>query len=392
MSFICDLCQTILSTKQHLEDHKYKRKIPCNLQCKICKEVCVSTKDYKVHILTHTQQNSQSQELAIVSEPKNAKKVDNNNERRLIVKDEHFTLPIPVQDFNAYVLKQYNLEHMEGLINNIKIKGVERSINEHKDENTDTDLKEAAHVNADGDIEIDRTTTMLTVIKVEKHEKIILRTMDARKALTNDMMARTMLGLNPEQGINQLNLIATSMIYDVLHHGDTRLHNICLSDMSRGTVRVFSRKPITDQCCWIAHSKDIAPTVIKEYARDLFGFMLEAGMHSLVSAIYKPEKKSCLALNDSTNYSVILMQDSFNSKKLKAVHIPSEHLVYSPTKDVEHIMQLVQTRKDEVILQLEDLIIQNSDLQKCLGEGRKFCYVTMQQTMNLPIQKITDVD
>ena len=95
-----------------------------------------------------------------------------------------------------------------------------------------------------------------------------------------------------------------------------------------------------------------------------------------------PTKHSCLALNGENGWSVILYEEGDN---LQANKIQTQRLVYTPsaTKDVVKLMQLVQTRKEEVIQLLRQLLIEHADLQKCLQECRRFCYVTMQNTLSL---------
>jgi riboflavin synthase len=146
-------------------------------------------------------------------------------------------------------------------------------------------------------------------------------------------------------------------------------------------VRVFTRISDSGKCYWAAHSKDIANKIINEHAKNLFSFLLEAGTQSLVSAGWKRGKVNCLALNGEQGWSVILYE--LDSKQLIVNKVQTVELVYTMT-EIEHsdrLTELVRNRKEEVIRLLQKLILHNKEIQKCLQECRRFCFVTMQNTL-----------
>ncbi len=341
----CPKCDKIFSRTNDVTKH-LKKIIPCNFQCRTCNEILENLSEYNKHKKLHV--------------PKFQEKIPKIPKKRtdIVVAPKDNRKPIPIQDFDLSILTELGLT-----LDDVDI---EYRMAEKEDQT------EARFLNGDGDYQVDRIT------KIERRETLILRLKNAKNTFTNEMLYGAMCSMVPTHiDMPQLTRIATNMIYDVLHHDDPRLHNICLSDISRGTVRVLSRVAETDKTYWAAHPNTIAAKVINVHARNLFSFMLEAGMQSLVSAIWK--NNQCLALNGEVGWSVILYEEN---DQLLARKIHSSELVYSPTKDVARLMELVQTRKDEVIGLLRNLIIDNGDLKTCLEECRRFCYTTMQQTMN----------
>ncbi len=241
--------------------------------------------------------------------------------------------PLPIEDFDLSILKNYGLT-----LDDIE-----------KDDQTETTL-----VN-----------------------QKILQLKKAKNTFTSNMLYNVVRCMIPsETDKPDIKRIVINMMYDVLHD-DPRLHNICLSDISRGTIRVLSRVADTDKVYWVNYTKNIATKVINKHARHLFLFMLEIGMQSLVSASWKDNK--CLALSYENDRSIILYEEKAN---LVARNIRSLELSYIPSIDVTRLMVLIQTRKDKVIEFVHELILDGCDLKTWLEESRRFCYATMQRTIS----------
>ncbi len=344
MSKTCPKCKKTFTRTNDLVYHLKKKKIPCDLKCPSCGVQSKTVAEFKIHEEDHhhhhkPEHTQKTGELTIVG----------NNVR-----------PIPVQDFDLSILRACGLT-----LDDVEFIG-------YTDEQQE-DIMTTATYDGNDELAIKRHTVII------RDQTIRIRIKNAKNAITNNMLYGAMCCMVPTQiEMPQLNRIATNMMYDVLHHDDPRLHNICLSDVTRGTVRMLSRIQETDKSYWAVHPKDIATKLINEHARNLFNFMLEAGIQTLAPAIWR-RKHLCVALNGELGWSVILYEDA---GALIADKVRTPELVYSQVKeDVAGLMQLVQTRKYEVIGLLRNLIIENEELKKCLEECRRFTYITMQRTM-----------
>ncbi len=375
MSYQCPKCPLKLSSNQKLKGHLNKKN-PCDFKCRQCNYKAVNGNDYRSHITANICKNA---------------KEENPLEQRavstLVVMGPHEMIPvqkitycpIPIQDYDLAMYKTLKDLKLDGNLEDYDIEYYVIQTEKGKEEiDTTVDHKR------NGDTQVDKVTKIN--IEIERRERIILRkrVKDARSALTNNMLFGVLCCLVPSDlEIEYLNRMVADMMFQVLHHDDARLHNVCLSDMSRGTVRVYSRIS-EEKCYWATHPKDIAPKIINEHARNLFSFLLEAGTQSLVPAVWKNGNVNCLALNGEQGWSVIFYEENTVPTRLMANKVPTTNLIYTMA-EVEiiddRLTELVKNRKDEVIRLSQKLILSNDDIQKCLLECRRFCFVTMQKTL-----------
>ncbi len=405
-SFQCPNCPKSLSSQRWLMNHLQKR-TPCDNKCRDCKYQGKDITDYKLHKLFDC---DKAKTPSKIEEPKEDEmqieeiQIEKKEETQLeeieetqteemqIVLSEPQRLvpvqakavvsyyPIPIQDYDLEMYKTLKDLKLDGNLEDYDIEYYVMQTEKGKEE-VDTTIDHKRN----GDTQVNKVTKIN--IEVERRETIILRkrVKDARNALTNNMLYGALCSMVPsELEMDYLNRTATDLMYQVLHHDDPRLHNICLSDMSRVTVRVYSRITESEKCYWANHPKPIAPKIINDHARNLFSFLLEAGTQSLVSAVWKSEHINCLALNGEQGWSVILYEDNRSPESRLIVNkVPTTNLVYTMTEvdTSDRLMELVKNRKDEVIQLLQKLILSNVDIQKCLLECRRFCFVTMQKTL-----------
>jgi hypothetical protein len=371
-TFPCPNCPKSLSSRHYLIKHLQK-KTPCDNKCRECNYQGKDITDYKLH-------KSSGCNIGGVGMNETSESKIVNKELQMVPIVETSQYPIPIQDYNLAMYKTLKDLKLDGNLEDYDIEYYVMQTEKGKEE---IDMIVGHKLN--GDKRVDKITKIN--IEVERHETIILRkrVKDARNAITNNMLYGALCSMVPTDiEMENLNRIATDMMYQVLHHDDPRLHNMCLSDMSRGTVRVFSRVSESEKCYWAAHPKDTAPKIINEHAKNLFSFLLEAGTQSLVSAFWKTGKVNCLALNGEKGWSVILYEEDTSpgdDSKLIVNKVKTTDLIYTlaEVEGVDRLAQLVKTRKEEVIQLLQKLIIDNTEIQKCLRECRRFCFVTMQK-------------
>jgi len=279
MSFTCPKCLKSLSSNQKLKQH-LRKKTPCNFECPRCGHRAINSSHYEGHLAAGSCEQAMQKQIENVLVP--IKQTNVESLKPILKKSNRVESlnPIPIQDFNLAILKDLGL----GVdLNDYDIERYVRQTEKGKEE-----VATLINHKQNGDLQFDQVTKVN--IEIEKHETIILkkRVKKARDALTNNMLFGAMISMVPaEIEMDQLNRMASDMMYDVLHHEDPRLHNVCLSDISRGTVRVYSRVSESEECVWATHTKDIAVKVLNEHAKNLFSFLLEAGTQSLVSAVWK---------------------------------------------------------------------------------------------------------
>ncbi len=206
----------------------------------------------------------------------------------------------------------------------------------------------------------------------------ILRMKCAKEALSKD----TFNVISSLLDLKDINMVARDLFYDVLHSNDSKLHNICLSDVSRGTVRMLYRIPQTDKVYWAALKKDTAMRAINEYLKSIFIFVLESGFSSLEFATCHRNSESfpCLALKGENNSSKILYA---NENRFCLSYAQTDELVVSQNY-CDSLMQYAEKRKNDVIVLLQDMIIDEISIKKWLEDNRQQCHTTMNNTKSLP--------
>lgn len=368
----CPKCLQTFSRISVVSKH-LKKKIPCDYRCLICETSTGSATAYKKHILIckekQLEQKRQGKEDEILELIPITQKADDGieNEERIqmipIIDEERYLvsvpnndqLPVPLQDFDLSWLKNVGLTMAD-----IELEYYQRKKIKH----TGNIANSGMYLNRDTHVQEQ------LVIRLKKD-----RLMDARQPITKDMIYGVMCCLVPDIEPDHLRRLATDMLYDALRNDDPRKHNICLSDVNRGTVKMYTRMGDTNECKWVTHPKPIATKLLNEHARNLFAFLLETGTNGLVSAIWN--KNPCLVLNNEYEWTVILYAD--RTGLLKAQKAKTTAVEYV-NEDRSALMIQVKTRKDDVIQQLHNLMINDKDLTNCLQECRRFAFETMRKT------------
>lgn len=360
-SFICEWCRRVFNRNSNLKRHLNNSKIPCNLKCRQCGLQLASKLAYKDHAefckgeppkkiaRKKRTQHPESEEMTIV------KRVpyESNSD---VIKETIDTdkSPIPFEDFDVE------------FIQDVRIVGYER------------DGEPVTFLNDGSD------GSPAEVGKLDNYNvKIqVYRGVRAKKTVTPGFMYRAMESLDREIPKEKLQYIATNMIHDVLcQDKDPRLHSVCMSDISRGTVRALKRVPNNvEKTYWATHPKVAGLDAVNDLARKLFSFFLEAGTQSVKAARWTLKDEECVGYSGANDWSIILYEDPVTG--LEAKRAPNHQIDYDATRPPsDRLLQLIQVRKDEVFEKLKTLIIEHKDLEACLRQSRQFCYPTMKDNM-----------
>ncbi len=209
---------------------------------------------------------------------------------------------------------------------------------------------------------------------------------NVKNALTSEMIMGAMnsLTLNCDEDLsfydnNELHRLTLNMLYDMalirdsngnLDVNDNRTRNICLSDIKRGTIKIYERDEETDLCRWVIYDKEGGLQKINEYAKQLFCFLLETGT-SKMKFLYWDFKYNCLAWDGGNQWSVIIYFNDHGKPtghRVKTEQLKEPVFQYDKEEYPEHLRQIAINWKDKIIEQFEDIILRNSDLLKYLGK------------------------
>lgn len=390
--FSCE-CGKTFTTKRWLTNHKEKNKVPCDLKCRICSEVSKSKKLFKKHMKTihkdfeAAPRKPPRKQPAIATardalddkgKEEAALKEDSDEEiEELVPISPTSGTPIPMEDFNIDILRLIHSMPTEELL---KIPGTTVEYTKERAQSFHTYYQPLGSVARDN-----------LKLTVERERVVVPRTMEALQALTNAMMCRTMRSMDDKREMNSMKLDAQDMMYDLLHQQEhPELHNMCLSDTRRGTVKMFQRGSDANddaQPQWVVHQKNDAMVAINAHARNLFSFMLEAGTQALKSAMWidlNHECTPCLALSNMRSVAYCIIFYVYDSeRRLRVDWKPSQVVSFNRERNAsdDKLFHLIQTRKEEVLRQLCDLILEHKDLEECLRRSRAFGLRTMQSTL-----------
>lgn len=341
-TFQCHLCQKMFTAKTSLRRHLDKSKIPCNLQCTQCERVCASAKEYKKHEKEHAQMTESDTTLS----------------QQLNFKLQQLDLKQQQLDLKLQELQELQKQQKYAKLEDFEIIPMQDF---HRNQNILMNISED-----DDEVRVERVTK----IAIEQRDTLIIRKKKARAAITNQMLCQTMEVMRP---IKDISISIENMMYELLRHDDPRLHNIYLSDLNRGTVKMYTRNDEKNICYWQVHPSHIATKLINEHAQHMFVFLLDAGIESLVAAILN--RRSCLALDgvgtEECPRSFVLMESSFAGELRYLPQVLTAELKYTDKKD-ERLIGIVNARKDEVLSHINKIIIDDKRIRKCLEECRRF--------------------
>lgn len=373
-NFQCPLCQKFLATRWALTCHS-KKKIPCNLQCPDCSYVSVSTNTYKMHIKTH-QQSQQIEEQSQQIEQQ-SQQIEQQSQQ---IEQQSQQLELFKQQLQQIELRQTQsqqiVESQQTQIQQIQEK---QKIVKRDDIDIipiqDFQQRYQDVISTISEDENEIKLECVTKIAIERRETYIIRKRNARAAITNQMLCRTLEVMRPNKDIN---IVLENVMYDLMRHTDSRLHNIYLSDLTRGTVKIYTRNDEKNICYWQVHPKHIANKLINEHAHNMFIFLLDAGIDSLVSAILN--QQSCLALNgigtDDCPRSFVLAEGPYKGELKYISEVLTSELVYTESKD-DRLINIVNVKRDDVLENLKRIILDGDKIQKCLQECRRFSFLSI---------------
>ena len=194
------------------------------------------------------------------------------------------------------------------------------------------------------------------------------------------------------QCLNQdLNTAAANII--AKFHSDParpQLHIMHMGDLSRKTVKMYSRPRVTDESKWLTIPKEPALTTLSEHASAIITYMIELASRKLQFKFCDQEKVVCFCLRDADQKKnlIIVNEDDFegeNHSFLKAIgHEPKLKVMFYDgamseivpgfpytDKAIVELGGLIEQKTEEVIEQLKTLAFKETDVISFLERNRK---------------------
>jgi DNA-directed RNA polymerase subunit RPC12/RpoP len=313
MSYQCLRCYKNLSSLKRLQTHQEKQ-VPCDFQCKRCDFKGTNSAEYKTHQNVHL------------------KKISNRKTRIKLPEKRGVKTPlIPYEDFNQCLVFLADLANKK-------------------------------------DVEIELT------IKPSKRQTEALKTFQASDYA------------NSLQCINQdINFVATNFLTN-FHCDPNRpqLHTFKIGDLTRKTVNIYSRPKEEEEAKWILLPKEPAINTITAHTSKILTYALELAANMLQYKWCVQEETVCFSLHDPilNKTAIIIDQNTFDdtgfvtgppilrslfyNSKLTDIE-PDDHL---KTEQVRALGALINEKIDEVISQLENLVLADTDIVSFLHRTR----------------------
>ncbi len=389
--FICNDCGKVFELYKYLAQHIKNKKIPCNFVCRICDKECNNRILYAVHMKNVHFEKEKMEKMekkieeldakfekqeADAAEKRRKEEADAAEKQRkeeadAAQKQKEKVYPIPIDDFNIKRFKE--------LPSGYVILDVSQ-----EEENMSKAIMNVQRTNSDT-MQLQKYDKKFTLMR----ERIVVgRTQEARNEMPDDLILSAVRIFAETINRAEIARMTKETLQKSVKEGNSRLHNICLTDASRGTIRVYERKKSKNiydmcdkECHWVAYPKSKAPELVINYAKTLFEILLDAGSKSMQSGIYK-NKYPCIACtSNSTMDAIILYEKNMNVISPKCVNKSALNLkIRLPNDVVNKLRANADRRKCDILTELRKIVLLNSEVIKFLNDCRPLCLKTFKDT------------
>lgn len=327
MGVECDRCGRVLSSAAKLKSHQEKS-LPCDLKCRTCEKAFSDRHQYYHHqVSTHPDtrrrrhgNNTSLREIADTAASQNAivPAADSVNRANTVYLPTSAPVShlIPIDDFK--ILSDYA-----------------------------TSVEQASVMRSTDD----------NSFKVAVVTEYTFRAQELREMIGDELLALVFRTFDFIPGISNpsrlIELLKTLLMR--VHAGkNDRLHAICIGDVSRLTVNVFSRDTPLAKGYWQLNSKKLATRRIQQHAKTVYEFIARASAASLTQVFVKQSGKVGLSLRAGDNRVLVITDDSggisankkerLNRHQISQLHrqhnlpdVPENHVVISELHDTDVI-------------------------------------------------------
>lgn len=235
--------------------------------------------------------------------------------------------------------------------------------------------------NSRGDtVKVQKVNTMLTTYTLRAQE---LREMIGDRLMASVLMSFT---FSPEDRDKFVNLLV-SLLPGVHAGEDTRLHSICMGDVSRRTVNFFSRIAVTDKTYWEKCTKDLSIKKLQDHAGVLYAFIMRSVMALLRPAFIVSTKEGVWMLRTSDSVFAICNKPLDNIRPINPrqdlfVGRYKHHEVLEWEKGVDdpnllEIGDMMDAKRNCLIRAAHDIKISQTTCEQFLNDSYPLCVKTM---------------
>lgn len=340
MNKTCASCQKTFASTKNLMEHLYKKKIPCDLICRICKEKCVNVKKFNIHMTSKHEAKTNS----IIQESEDLPEFHLREE----VEAEMAQKPlVPLEDFRQVdIIKQI--------------------------------IKQAKETGAIG------TQTVININFIFVNNPV--RTA-AEAFRVEDFQYALRCLENPENVKHIAAAIMASM------HTDPKrpeMHTIKMKkDLSRKQVKIFSRPSDDLPAEWLSYGYDAALRRLSDHAAYLLKTALLGSINVFDFKFREEGQKLCVCLSTPIDHEYIIMYDEKDddetgmaySGQVEGILLKLELYegeLFDVTKDdrdikeqMDKLFKHIKAKGTQVLQHLKDLKFTGKDIGAFLERTRR---------------------
>lgn len=210
-----------------------------------------------------------------------------------------------------------------------------------------------------------------------------------RKSLGNSAYMSSLQTLTESRPLEK---VAVDVLEKV-HANDSRPENnsICMADSSRKTAKIYSRIE-DDRCGWILHQKKDCMQRLNSHTTGLLHILLEEAVKKLRDAalipnyqkrkemnmVQRSDQIACLFLQSDMEFVAIFLDDfaRLDQDPLRVEYVHQDDL-FSPrnmeSKQYDLLRQSINDRKEHILTQLKNLVLDEKHLIEFLKRSRSAC-------------------
>lgn len=327
----CSACGYEAPNRWKLRRHLMKF-VPCDFSCQYCSEAFDYNKAWRRHMQTSHPREWERREPSSWTEA-DEERLDDMRDTQAIIPIDPDLRRIPIEDYGWSVVM------------------------------TTTD-------------KICYTNGVYQVHRKQVIEKITLRDETIRSAFDIHSMAHAVKILVPQVDLDQI-----AMQIVMMHCNGTKpeFHSFFLSDMSRMSVKYYSRPDVeSENCRWVTQPKKEAMNTINKHMRNLLPMLIEEGCAKLEPRLWNSESKGKHAvlalLGGSQKRFVVFFVDIWDDTLRYDYAYPEEVKECPESKfaldRVEELKKCIDIHKEQVLEVIKHYQMKDDTLSTFLGHTR----------------------
>lgn len=363
-SYPCPKCDKTFMTQERLDVHSENR-IPCDFKCGVCNKACENRNKYDYHMRTRHKKPVPARA------PQHDPVIEQAIEQAIVPIDQAGEQPsqyqsiVPIDDF--YQLRDYASSVTSQHIHQYQV------VNSDPGDNT---------------VKVMEVNAMLTTYT--------LRAQEIRDMIGEEWMVKVLLCLtHGENDRDKFLEMLLALLKGVHANKETRLHSICMGDVSRRTVNFFSRMAINDKTYWQKCPKDVSIKKIQDHVGTLFSFTMGGATALLKPGLVNATKEPVWMLRTSLGVLTVSLHP-LNGNGRRAGMVQKELTPHSlflyhyrdnadvldwndglDSKEITAIRDAVTDKRNSLIREAQNIKLSRQTCDQFLNESYPICVESM---------------